>query len=143
MLNHDEMVSEVSDEDTFGWVVDHYPECIMLTAGPAHEKPDEEILFVNKYFEEMTGYSKEEAVGETPKILQGEETSEHVTDKLTESLSESGHFIGETTNYRKNGDPYKVRWSIDAIEPDEESGVTHWVSVQRDMSDDALTNGFL
>jgi len=62
------MTSEVSDGETFGWVVDHYPECIMITASPAHAKPDEQILFVNKYFEQMTGYSKEEAIGETPKM---------------------------------------------------------------------------
>ena len=62
------MTSEVSDGETLGWVVDHYPECIMITASPAHAKPDEQILFVNKYFEQMTGYSKEEAIGETPKM---------------------------------------------------------------------------
>jgi PAS fold. len=91
----------------------------MITAGPAHEKPEEEILFVNKYFEEMTGYSKEEALGETPKMLQGEETSEYVIDKLTQSLAEDGHFIGETTNYRKDGEAYKVRWSVEALKPTE------------------------
>jgi PAS domain S-box-containing protein len=141
-MDYEEMVSNVG-EGTFGWVLDHYPECVMITAGPAHERPDEEILFVNRYFERMTGYSKEEALGETPKMLQGEETSEHVTDKLSEDLSEDGHFIGETTNYRKDGEPYSVRWSIDGIEPSEGSGVTHWVSIQRDMTNDALTNGFL
>ncbi len=141
-MDYEEMVSNV-DEGTFGWVLDHYPECVMITAGPAHERPDEEILFVNKYFEQMTGYSKEEALGETPEMLQGEGTSEHVIDELTESLSEEKHFIGETTNYRKNGEPYKVRWSVDPLRLSEDSGVTHWVSIQRDMSNDALTNGFL
>ena len=143
IMDYEEMVSEVSDDGTFGWILDHYPECIMITAGPAHEKPEEEILFVNEYFEQMTGYSKQEALGETPKMLQGEETSEHVIDKLTQSLSEEGHFIGETTNYRKSGEAYKVRWSVDALKPTEDAGVTHWISIQRDMSDDPLTNGFL
>lgn len=115
----------------------------MITAGPAHTKPEEEILFVNKFFEQMTGYSKEEALGETPKILQGAETSEHVIDKLAESLSEEQHFIGETTNYRKNGQPYQVRWSVDALKRGEDSGITHWISIQREMSDDPLTNGLL
>jgi PAS domain S-box-containing protein len=139
----EKLLSNIADEETFGWVLDHYPECVMITAGPAHERPDEEILFVNKYFEQMTGYSKEEALGETPEMLQGEGTSEHVIDELTESLSEEEHFIGETTNYRKNGEPYKVRWSVDPLRLSEDSGVTHWVSIQRDMSNDALTNGFL
>ena len=142
-MEYDEIVSEIRDEDTFGWVLDHYPECIMITAGPAHDRPDEEILFVNKYFEQMTGYSKEDALGETPELLQGEETSEHVIDELTQKLSENNHFVGGTTNYRKNGEAYTVRWSVDPIEPSPNSGVTHWISVQRDISDDGLTNGFL
>lgn len=142
-MDYEKIVSEISDEETFGWVLDHYPECIIITAGPAHEKPEEEILFVNKYFEEMTGYPREEALGETPKMLQGEETSEHVMSKLTERLSEEEHFVGETTNYRKNGEPYQVRWSIDTLRPSEGSEVTHYVSIQRDVSNDGLTNGFL
>ncbi|ERG88032.1 MAG: PAS sensor histidine kinase [halophilic archaeon J07HX5] len=142
-MDHHEIVSNLGDEDTFGWVLDHYPECIMIAAGPAHEKPEEEILFVNKYFEQMTGYSRTEALGKTAKMLQGEETSEHVINELTQNLSEGEHFIGETTNYRKDGEPYRVRWSIDPITPDDEAGVTHWVSIQREMSDDALTTGFL
>jgi PAS domain-containing protein len=51
---------------------------IIVTVGPAHENPAEEILFGNKYFERMTGYSKTEALGETPKMLQDQQTSEHV-----------------------------------------------------------------
>jgi PAS domain S-box-containing protein len=142
-MNYDEIVSEVSDEQTFEWVLDHYPECIMITAGPAHQEPEEKILFVNKYFEQMTGYSREETIGETPSMLQGEETSEYVLDELREKLSKEEHFIGETVNYRKDGEAYTVRWSIDPIKPSEDSGVTHWVSIQRDISDDALANGFL
>lgn len=91
----------------------------------------------------MTGYSREEAIGETPTMLQGEKTSEHVIEELVERLSEGDHFIGETVNHRKNGEAYTVRWSIDPIEPNEDAGVTHWVSIQREVTDDTLTNGFL
>lgn len=142
-MDYGELPSEIGTAETFALIVDRFPECIMVTAGPAHQKPEEEILFVNRYFEQMTGYGKEEALGETPKMLQGEETSEHVMDKLTENLSEGGHFVGETTNYRKSGEPYQVRWSVDALRSGEGSDVTHWVSIQRDTSDDALTSGFL
>lgn len=142
-FDYDEVVSDIDDGEVFEWVLDHYPECIMITAGPAHEEPEEKILFVNKYFEEMTGYSRDEAIGERPTMLQGEKTSEHVIDELRERLSEEEHFIGETVNYRKNGEEYVVRWSIDPVKPTKDSGVTHWVSIQRDITDDALANGFL
>ncbi|WP_299262569.1 PAS domain-containing protein [Halorientalis sp.] len=141
-MDYGEITAEVGDTRVFAQILDRFPECVMITAGPEHDKPEEEILFVNKHFEQMTGYGKEEALGETPKMLQGEETSEQVMNKLTENLSEDGHFVGETTNYRKSGEPYQVRWSVDALESDEDSGVTHWVSIQRDTSDDALTSGF-
>jgi PAS domain S-box-containing protein len=142
-MDREETPSEVTDSGIFRQILDQYPQCIMITAGPAHTKPEEQILFVNERFEQMTGYSEQEALGETPKMLQGAETSEHVIDKLTESVSEEQHFVGETTNYRNDGEPYQVRWSVDALRTDEDSGVTHWISIQREMGDDPLTNGLL
>lgn len=142
-MDDGEITSDVGDTQIFAQILNRFPESVMITAGPEHDKPEEEILFVNKQFEEMTGYEEKEALGETPKMLQGTETSEQVMSKLTENISEDRHFVGETTNYRKSGEPYQVRWSIDALESDEGSGVTHWISIQRDTSDDALTSGFL
>jgi PAS domain S-box-containing protein len=48
--------------------------------------PGPRILFVNKAFTEMTGYSAEEVIGKTPRILQNEDTDRRELDKLRIAL---------------------------------------------------------
>lgn len=94
---------------------------------------EEKILFVNKAFEEVTQYSREEAYGKTPSFLQGPKTDYDVIEKLRKKLSNGNRFEGETFNYKKDGSVYRVRWSIDPIYNDK-GEITHFVSVQRDVT---------
>lgn len=130
------------DREVLDWILENHPHPILVTAGEGHEEHERnDILYVNRAFEEMTGYSKEDVAGEKPEILQGERTHEHIEDYMSETLAADEHFIGETVNYRKDGEEYAVRLSIDPIEQDGET--THWVSIQQEMTEDPLTRGFL
>lgn len=107
-------------------------EMVIVTNAP-DKIGDEEILFVNKAFEKVTQYSKEEVLGKAPSFLQGPKTNDKVIKKLVKRLSEGKHFEGETFNYKKDGTTYRVRWSIDPIR-DKEGEITHFVSVQNDIT---------
>lgn len=138
----DEANLDAIDRDVVDWTLEHHPLAVLVTAGedhPEHERND--ILYVNSAFEEMTGYSKADVVGEKPKLLQGEKTHEQLKDYMSERLAAGEHFIGETVNYRKDGSEYRVRLSIDPVE--REAGITHWVSIQQDVSNDPLSQGFV
>lgn len=108
-------------------------DAIIITT-PEMDFPGPHIVYVNPGFERMTGYSREEVLGKTPRILQGPETSRDLLDRLRRDLAATQTFFGQTINYRKDGSSYTVEWRITPIHgPDGE--VTHWVAIQRDISD--------
>ncbi len=97
------------------------------------DSPGPRIVYVNPAFEKLTGYTLDEVRGNTPRILQGPLTDRSLMKQLRDDLTAERSFEGCTYNYRKDGSPYIVRWRI---EPIREGGrVTHWVSVQRDVTE--------
>ncbi len=98
------------------------------------DKPGPKIVYVNEGFEKMTGYKKEEVLGETPRILQGPKTDRATLDRLRESLIEGKAFFGQTVNYRKDGSEFINQWDIHPL-VDEGGKITHWVSYQHDITE--------
>ncbi len=90
------------------------------------------IMYVNDGFTEMTGYTPDEVIGETPGMLQGPKTERSVLDRLDEKIRNGETFHGETINYRKDGSAFIIEWKVAPIVHDGE--VTHYVSVQRDVT---------
>lgn len=98
------------------------------------EKPGPKIVYVNDGFTRMTGYSKEEVIGKTPRILQGPKTDRKVLDTLKKRLQEGQSFFGHTVNYRKDGSEFINQWDIHPLTNDE-GEITHWVSYQHDITE--------
>lgn len=85
-------------------------ESVIIT-GPDLDAPGPEIRFVNEAFEQITGYGWEEAVGNSPRMLQGPDSDSAETGRLKRDLKAGKSFRGETVNYRKNGERYLVQWT--------------------------------
>jgi len=98
------------------------------------DNPGPVIVYVNDGFTKMTGYTREEVVGKTPRILQGPKTDRAVLDKLKYSLINGKSFFGQTINYRKDGSEFVNQWDIHPL-LDEKDNITHWVSYQHDITD--------
>jgi PAS domain S-box-containing protein len=98
------------------------------------EEPGPKIVYVNDGFTRMTGYSREEVIGKTPRILQGEKTDRKVLDKLKSRLSDGQPFFGHTVNYRKDGSEFVNQWDIHPL-TDRDGNITHWVSYQHDITE--------
>ncbi|MDX1592155.1 MAG: PAS domain S-box protein [Balneolaceae bacterium] len=98
------------------------------------EKPGPVIVYVNDGFTRMTGYSREEVIGKTPRILQGPKTDRAVLDKLKQRLREGQSFFGHTVNYRKDGTEFINQWDIHPLTNDK-GEITHWVSYQHDITE--------
>lgn len=92
-----------------------------------------QIVYVNPAFCQMTGWEREEVIGRTPAILQGEETDHGVTRRLRQALEEGRTFEGRTINYRKDGRPFHVEWRTSPV-TDAKGEVTHYVAIQRDVT---------
>ena len=93
--------------------------------------------YVNPAFTAMTGYTLDEVLGKTPRILQGPRTERALLDRLRDDLRHGRVFHGEGINYRKDGTEYVVEWRITAMRsPD--GRVLKWVAVQRDVTERRL-----
>lgn len=112
--------------------VAHIDELIMITDAQLLW-PGPHIVYVNPAFTTTTGYSYNEVVGQTPRILHGPATDRAVLDHLRASLTRGEPFVGETTNYRKDGQPFRMECSIHPLRA-EDGQVAYFVSVQRDVT---------
>ncbi|HXV82545.1 MAG TPA: sigma 54-interacting transcriptional regulator [Candidatus Binatia bacterium] len=112
--------------------VDQAKEAVLITSARL-DPPGPEVLFVNPAFTEMTGYSQEEILHKTPRILQGPKSDRAMLQRLREALGRGEPFSGETVNYRKDGSEYYVEWDITPIRTN--SGqISHFLSIQRNVT---------
>lgn len=98
------------------------------------DPPGPAFVYVNDAFERMTGYTRHEVLGATPRMLQGEATERSVLERLKANLRAGDSFEGCTWNYHKDGTPYQVEWTITPLRPEGE-GIEYFFSVQREVSE--------
>jgi len=110
---------------------------ILITDGNL-EYPAPKILYVNDSFCAMTGYSREELIGQSPRLFQGANTSKELLENLKMSLKDSGKFTGTAINYRKDGSEYYVHWDIHPIR-NSEGRIQYYISFQRDITNEILS----
>jgi diguanylate cyclase (GGDEF)-like protein/PAS domain S-box-containing protein len=76
------------------------------------------IIDVNQAFTDVTGYSKEEAVGKNPRLMKSGQHDEHFYQKMWSDLTTQGRWEGEIWDKRKNGEVYlkwlKIAQAVDA-----------------------------
>jgi PAS domain S-box-containing protein len=96
------------------------------------DRPGPVIVAANAAFSRLTGYGIEELLGQTPRLLQGPLTNRAVLDELRQRAAAGERFVGQATNYRKDGSTYTVEWCIDPIRG-AEGTVTHFIAVQREI----------
>lgn len=115
------------------WSVESVNDAVLITS-PDLDLPGPSIEYANPAFLEMTGYTLDEVIGKTPRILQGPRTDRALMERLRNDLETRQTFFGETINYRKDGSEYQVEWKISPLR--NESGNIHkWVAVQRDVTE--------
>ena len=107
---------------------------VLITEAEPFDLPGPRVIYVNEAFKRMTGYSNEDIIGQTPRILQGPKTDRKQLDKIRAALEKWESVRVEMTNYRKDGSEFTVELSITPI-ANEEGWYTHWVSVQRETTE--------
>ena len=109
--------------------IEHSFHGVMITKA----EPGYPVIYVNDAFAEITGYSLEEIVGQSPAILQGPKTDRAVLNRLNQALSEGKLFHGEAINYRKDGSEFLMEWKIVPIK-NEDQVTSHYLAIQRDVT---------
>ena len=122
--------------------VDHANDAILITEAEPFNEPGPRIIYANQSFLRSTGYTLEEIIGKTPRILQGPGTLDSSKAKIRRALERWRPVRVEVLNYRKDGTEFWVELNIVPV-ANERGWFTHWVSVQRDVTERKRTEEIL
>ncbi|BBH22639.1 hypothetical protein Back11_39840 [Paenibacillus baekrokdamisoli] len=92
------------------------------------------ILSVNQAFTTMTGYTEQEAVGHTPRLLHSGQQNQFFYIKMWERIHSTGFWEGEICNKRKNGELYPEWLSITTLR-DEKGNITNYIGMFTDITE--------
>ncbi|YAG15992.1 histidine kinase [Nostoc sp. DSM 114161] len=92
------------------------------------------VIYVNPAFEEITGYSATDVIGQNCRFLQGTDTEQPALDELRSSIKEGKSCKVVLRNYRKDGMLFWNELSISPIH-DENGKLSHFIGIQTDISD--------
>ena len=106
---------------------------IITEAGP-FSAPGPRIVFVNEAFERRTGYTPQEVLGRTPRLLQGPGTQRKELDRIRFAMEQWKPARVDLINYKKNGEAFWVDLEVSPVW-DHERRLTHWVAVGRDITE--------
>ncbi|MET0051628.1 MAG: EAL domain-containing protein [Candidatus Thiodiazotropha sp.] len=112
---------------TLSLAVEQSPVSVVIT------DPQANIEYVNRGFEQVTGYSAEEVIGKNPRILKSGEVPEKIYHDLWKTISAGDSWRGEFRNRRKDGTLY---WEQAFISPvkDDAGLIRHFLAVKDDIS---------
>ena len=117
----DEMLRKLS------LAVEQSPESIVIT------NVHGEIEYVNDSFVQNTGYSREDVIGQNPKILHSGKTPRETYAAMWHELGQGRPWKGEFFNRRKDGSEY-VEFAIVTPIRQPDGTVTHYVAVKEDIT---------
>jgi len=108
-------------------VVEHASESVVIT------DPDTVIIDVNQAFTEVTGYTREEALGRKISMLKSGRHDRAFYERLWNALNTDSYWHGEIFNRRKDGEVFVEMASISAVR-DARGRVTHYFGLFTDIT---------
>ncbi len=115
-------------------VITNASDAVMITEAAPIDDPGPRIVYVNDAFTKMTGYSKNEVTGKSPRFLQGPLTSREGLNRIRKTLIAGEPCEIELINYKKNGEKFWLNMAIAPV-ADNTGKITHFISIQRDVTE--------
>lgn len=94
---------------------------------------DAKIVEINRAFERITGFSRQELLGKNPRILKSGRHDREFYQRMWHALLTTGHWEGEIWSRRRNSEVYPKWLSISAVS-DEWGRTTHYVGISTDLT---------
>lgn len=120
----------------FDWliVLENLRRGIMVTDVTLEGPSGPRIIYVNSAWLKMTGYSRDELSGKTPRLLQGKHTDRAIVGSLKQKLLNREVFHGQTWNYKKSGEPFLMNWYCYSIYGERPKPI-YYVAEQEDVTE--------
>jgi len=137
VANSRDITAKIEEEHKlklFESVVTNTNDAVLITEAEPFDKSGPRIIFVNEAFTKMTGYSTEEIIGKTPKILQGPNSDKEELAKLGLAIRNWETHEITTINYKKNGEEFWINFTVTPV-ANEEGKYTHWIAIERDVTE--------
>jgi PAS domain S-box-containing protein len=96
--------------------------------------PDSPIVYANKAFEDICGYTQDEIIGRNCRFLQGSDRDQPELDRLRAAIKKGEPIEVTLRNYRKNGELFYNRLVVKPL-LDERGNVVYFLGVQYDITD--------
>ena len=103
---HKKSLGQRKELHAYKYAIDNSDNSIVIT------DLDKKITYINDAFEKTTGYTKEEALGQNPRILKSHLLDQSHYDALNTALAQNKKWEGEFINKRKDGSIYYEKASI-------------------------------
>ncbi|MCX8525546.1 PAS domain-containing protein [Chryseobacterium formosus] len=104
---------------------------IIITDNTQHDNP---IIYCNKAFENITGYTHNEIIGHNCRFLQAQDRTQEERRIIKDAVKNGKECTVEIRNYRKNGTLFWNELIISPVKNDE-GQVTHFIGVQNDITE--------
>jgi PAS domain S-box-containing protein len=98
--------------------------------------PEGTIVYVNPAFERVTGYAREEALGQNPRILKSGVQDPSVYVRMWAALTAGEAWAGHLVNRRKDGSFFEEEATISPVH-DASGRLVNFVAVKRDVTEEA------
>ncbi len=92
------------------------------------------IVFVNPAFERLTGFSKEEVIGQNPRILQSGQHDNAFYEDMWETILSGQTWHGELVNRKKDGTLFIEKASISPVF-DSDNRIVNFIAVKHDITE--------
>lgn len=128
------VVEEPLTAAQFRQFVDVAQDIVVITEAEPLDEPGPRIVYVNKAFTDLTGYTEQEALGRSPRFLQRPGlTDPETTAAVRRQLERGERFDGPILNFAKDGGAYWLDMHIFALR-DENGRITHFAAIERDVT---------
>jgi len=126
-----EKLKSYSDDSMI--LLESMTQSIMITTTDL-SSPGPFVVYVNKAFEEMTGWNREEIIGKSPRVLQGPKSDLSIFYNLKQKLTNGEVWEGKTINYKKDGTEFFMEWSIAPVF-NKNGSIDKLLAVQNDITE--------